>query len=90
MNWSNNLEQFFDQLNEAQRQFFATVTSAMPGMQNSSASTMRQNFDNALKFQEQAITGSLELQALLARLSIETQKQFWQSSFNMLRNEQSK
>jgi hypothetical protein len=42
-------------------------------------------FDNTLKFQEQVVTSSLELQALVARLSIEAQKQFWESYLNMLR-----
>jgi hypothetical protein len=45
----------------------------------------RDTFDNTLKFQEQAVTNSLELQAMMARLSIEAQKQFWESYFNMLR-----
>ena len=45
----------------------------------------RDTFDNTLKFQEQVVTNSLEFQALLSRLSIEAQKQFWESYFNMLR-----
>ncbi len=90
MDWSNNFEQFLNQVNEGQRQFLTNLTAAMPGMQSSNTSNMRQNFDNALKFQEQAVTSSLELQALLGRLSLETQKQFWQGYFSLLRGEQSK
>jgi len=86
MDWSNSFEQFLNQITETQRQVFKSWTSAMPGMQNSNASNMRESFDNALNFQEQVISGSLEFQALVARLAIESQKQIWQNYFNTLRS----
>ena len=55
-------------------------------MQDSNRQRMRENFDNALNFQEQVVTSSLELQLLSARLTIESQKQLWNSYFNLLRS----
>ncbi len=86
MDWSNSFSEFLNQISEVQRQFFTNATSVIPGMQDSSQPRMRENFDNALNFQEQAVTTSLELQSLLARLTIESQKQLWNSYFNMLRS----
>jgi hypothetical protein len=43
-----------------------------------------------LRFQEEVVASSLEFQALLARMSIETQKQFWEGYFNMFRKAQGK
>jgi hypothetical protein len=86
MDWSNSFSEFLNQISEVQRQFFTNATSVIPGMQDSSQQRMRENFDNALNFQEQAVTTSLELQSLLARLTIESQKQLWNSYFNMLRS----
>lgn len=86
MDWSNSFEQFLNQVTESQRQLFKSWTAAMPGMQNTNTQSMRDSFDNALNFQEQVVNNSLEFQALLARLAIESQKQLWQNYFNMLRS----
>lgn len=86
MDWSNGFEQLLNQSTELQRQFFKSWASVMPGMQNSNAQNMRENFDNALDFQERLVTSSLEFQTLLARLTIECQKQLWQNYFNLLRS----
>lgn len=86
MDWSNSFSEFLNQISEVQRQFFTNATSVIPGMQDSSQPRMRENFDNALNFQEQVVTTSLELQSLLARLTLESQKQLWNSYFNMLRS----
>lgn len=86
MNWMSNFEQFVSQLSDLQRQAFNNWTSSMSQMQNLKMPNPRENFDNFLNLQEQAITNSLEFQALLTRFSIETQKQFWQSYFNRLRS----
>ncbi len=84
MDLFTNLEQFLRQFSEFQKGVFTSWTSMMP-MQSINTPNFRDNFDKTLKFQETAITNSLELQALLARMSLETQKQFWESYFNMLR-----
>jgi hypothetical protein len=49
-----------------------------------------ETFDKTLRFQEEVVTSSLEYQALLARMSIETQKQFWEGYLNILRKAQIK
>ncbi len=86
MDWTSNLDQLLRQLSEVQRTAFTSWTSMMPTMQGgSSTPSFREGFDNTLKFQEEVVTNSLELQALLARLTMETQKQFWESYFNTLR-----
>lgn len=84
MDLFTNLEQFLRQVSEFQRGVFTSWTSMMP-MQSINTPNLRENFDKALKFQETTITNSLEFQALLARMSLETQKQFWETYFNMLR-----
>ena len=85
MDWTGNLEQFLRQLSDVQRNIFTSWTSTMPNIQGSSMPNFREAVDNTLKFQEEVVTGSLELQALLARQSIEAQKQLWESYFNMMR-----
>ena len=85
MDWNSNLEQYFRQLSELQKGIFTSWTSMMPNMQSPKMPNVRDSVDNTLKFQEQVVTNSLEFQALLSRLSIEAQKQFWESYFNMLR-----
>ena len=86
MNWSNSFNDFLNQTGEVQKQFFNTATSTISQMQDSNRQRMRENFDNALNFQEQVVTSSLELQLLSARLTIESQKQLWNSYFNLLRS----
>lgn len=81
----NNFEQYLRQLSEIQRGLFNSWTSMMPNMQSVTTPNFRETVDKSLSFQETVVTNSLELQALLARLSLETQKQFWESYFNLLR-----
>jgi hypothetical protein len=90
MNFDNNFEQFFRQLSDLQKGFFSTWNSSVPSMQNLNQQNIFENFDKALRFQEEVITNSLEFQALVARMSIETQKQFWDGYFNTIRKTQIK
>lgn len=85
MDWNTNLEQYLRQLSELQRGIFTSWASMMPNMPSSNMPNMSDTVANSLKFQQQVVTSSLELQAMVARLSIETQKQFWEGYFNMLR-----
>ena len=85
MDWSSNFEQSLRQLSDMQRGIFSSWSSTIPSTQNLNMQNFRDTFENTLKFQEQAVTNSLELQAMMARLSIEAQNQFWESYFNMLR-----
>ncbi|MEP0929382.1 hypothetical protein [Leptolyngbya sp. PL-A2] len=41
---------------------------------------------STLKLQEEVVSSSLELQALLARLTLENQKQLWDGYFGLFRN----
>ena len=84
MDWNSNFEQYLRQLSELQRGIFTSWTSMMPNRQSSNTPNFRDSVDNTLRFQEQMVTSSLEFQALLARMSIEAQKQFWESYFKML------
>ena len=85
MDWSNNFEQYLRQLTELQKGIFTSWASMMPNMQSSNTPNVRDTFDKTLKFQEQVVTSSLEFQALFSRLSIEAQRQLWESYFNTLR-----
>ncbi len=87
MDWTNNFEQFLRQLTEVQSDILKSWSSAMPNMQSSNTSNFRETFDRTLSFQENVVTSSLEFQALLARMSIETQKQFWEGYFNTFRKQ---
>ena len=87
MDWSNTVEQSLRQLSDMQKGIFSSWSSTLPNTQNFTMPNFRDTFDNTLKFQEQVVTNSLELQALVARLSIEAQKQFWDSYLNMLRKQ---
>lgn len=90
MDATSKFEQFLRELSDMQKGIFSSWSSMMPNMQSFNTPNFRETFDNTLKFQENAVTASLELQALLARLSIETQKQFWDGYFNTLRNTRTK
>ena len=85
MDWSSYLDQSLRQLSDMQRGIFTSWSSTIPNTQTFNMPNFRDTFDNTLKFQEQLVTSSLEFQALVARLSMEAQKQFWESYFNMLR-----
>lgn len=82
---TSNFDQFLRQLSEIQREILNSWSSTIPNMQSFNMENFRDTFDNTLKFQEQVMTSSQEFQALVARLSIEAQKQFWESYFNILR-----
>jgi hypothetical protein len=84
MNPMSNYEQFFRQLSDVQK-VFLNSWNAMTDMQNANAPNLSENVNKTLKFQEEILTSSLEFQALVARMSIETQKQFWQGYFNLVR-----
>jgi hypothetical protein len=88
MDWANNLEQFTRQLSELQSGIFKSWNPTMPTMQGFNTPSYRETFEKTLKFQEDVLTSSLQFQALVARLSIETQKQFWEGYFNTMRNTQ--
>jgi hypothetical protein len=90
MNFLNNFEQFSRQLSDLQRGFFNNWASAVPSLQTSNPLNFSETLDKTLKFQEEVVTNSLEFQALVARMSIETQKQFWEAYFNVLRQAQIK
>ena len=85
MDWSTTFEQSLRQLSDMQRGIFNSWSATLPSTQKLNMPNFRDTFDNSLKFQEQVVKSSLELQVLMARLSIEAQKQFWESYFNMLR-----
>jgi len=90
MDGNNNFEQFLRQLSELQKVFFSTWNSSVPSMQNFNQQNSSETFNKALRFQEEVVTNSLEFQALVARMSIETQKQFWEGYFNVIRKTQIK
>ena len=89
MDWNTNFEQFLHQFSDWQRGFFNSL-AAVPTMPSSNSANFTETFDKTLRLQEEAVTSSLEFQALLARMSIETQKQFWEGYFNLLRKTQGK
>lgn len=88
MDWHNNIDQFFGQLSDLQRGFLNSWSSA-PSMHLNSLN-FTENFEKTLRFQEEVVKKSLELQALATSKSIETQKQFWDGYFNMMRQAQIK
>lgn len=88
MNWGNNFEQFLNQLSDWQRETFSSWTNNVPNMQSFNSVNFNENLAKTVRFQEEVVTSSLEFQALLARMSIETQKQFWENYFNTLRKTQ--
>ncbi|MEW5858387.1 MAG: hypothetical protein AB1861_13550 [Cyanobacteriota bacterium] len=84
---TSDFDQFLRQLSDTQRWILNSWSSTIPTMENFNMGNFRDTFENSLKFQEQVMTSSLEFQALVARLSIETQKQFWESYFHILRKQ---
>jgi nitric oxide synthase oxygenase domain/subunit len=85
MNFFNSFEQFLRQYSEMQRGIFNSWSSMIPNMQSFTTPNFRETFEKTLSFQETMVASSLEFQALLARLSIDTQKHFWENYFNLFR-----
>ncbi|NHC33771.1 hypothetical protein [Scytonema millei] len=86
MDWNNNFERFLHQFSDWQREFINNMTAAVPFTTSSyNPLNFTETFNKTLRFQEEVVTSSLEFQALLARMSIETQKQFWEGYFNLLK-----
>lgn len=86
MDWNNNFEQFLNQLSDWQRGFINNLTATVPSATPSyNPLNFTENFAKTLRFQEEVVTSSLEFQALLARMSLETRKQFWEGYFNLLK-----
>lgn len=85
MNWSSNLDQFLSQLSEVQRGAFNSFSSTFSSVQKNNMPNFQEAMDNTLKLQEEVVSSSLEFQALLARLTIENQKQLWDNYFNLFR-----
>jgi len=86
MDWNNNFERFLHQFSDWQREFINSLTAAVPSnITNYNPLNFNETFNKTLRFQEEVVTSSLEFQALLARMSIETQKQFWEGYFNLLK-----
>ncbi|MBD1914678.1 MULTISPECIES: hypothetical protein [Cyanophyceae] len=86
MHWSSNLEQFLNQLSELQRGSFSSFNAAVSDMQKNSMTNAQGATTSTLKLQEEVVSSSLELQALLARLTLENQKQLWDGYFGLFRN----
>ncbi len=86
MDWFSTSEQIFRQVSDLQRAAFENWLSMFPGTQSFAVSNYRDSFHRALNFQENLLDNSLELQTQLTRLYVDTQKQFWQSYFKILRN----
>jgi hypothetical protein len=81
---TNNFEQLLRQLSELQREVFNSWVSAAPSTQSFNPLNLPEIFNKTLRFQKEVVKSSLELQALTTRMSIETQKQFWEGYFNMI------
>lgn len=86
MNWSSNLDQFLNQISELQRESFSSFNAAFSDMQRNSMTNVQGAATSTLKLQEDVVNSSLELQALLARLTLENQKQLWDGYFRLFRN----
>jgi len=86
MSWSSSFEQFSRQLSDFQRAVLTNWSSAISNTQNFSSDHSK-NFEKTLKFQEAAVKSSLEFQAQATRIATETQKEFWESYFKLLRKE---
>ena len=82
--WNSNTEQYLRQLSELQRGIFTSWASMIPNMPSCNMPNTRDTVDKTMKFQEHVVTSSLEFQAMVARQSIEAQKQFWESYFKIL------
>ena len=87
---TNNFDQFLRQLSDLQREVFNSFVSDVPITQSFKPLNFPDIFDKNLRFQEELVKSSLELQALATRMSIETQKQFWEGYFNMVQKAQIK
>jgi hypothetical protein len=85
MDFLNNFDQFFRQLNEFQSMVFNNWTSTLSSMQNLNLSNPPENVEQIMKLQEDLVKNSLDFQEQVNRFSIETQRKLWDSYFKMMR-----
>ena len=85
MNLFNSFEPFFKQVSEVQRITFNNWQSMMSGMQNMNLSNFPENTDKTVHLQEDLVKSALDFQEQVSRFSIDTQRKFWETYFNLLR-----
>jgi hypothetical protein len=76
-------EEYQKQFSEWQKKFFDTWLEFVPNGKNSLNFT--ENFEKALKWQEEAVMVYLENQQKTSEMMIKAQKQYWAEYFEMMR-----
>jgi hypothetical protein len=74
-----------EQISDLQRDFFYSWTSLLPNYPIYGLPNFRKNLEKAFKYQEIVTINTLELQAQLTRIYVDTQKEFLREYFKMLR-----
>jgi hypothetical protein len=82
---SNGTEQIFRQLSEVQKLAFNNWEATMTSVQNFNIFHVPENFDKAIRLQEDLVRNALDFQEQFYHFSIDMQRKFWDGYFTMLR-----
>ncbi len=74
-------DDYQNQLNEWQKKFFETWLSSV----SSSASPKTPDLGKGIEAQEEVVSQYLQAQETAIKLSLETQKKFWEGYFELMR-----
>ncbi|HLO88985.1 MAG TPA: hypothetical protein VK203_28810 [Nostocaceae cyanobacterium] len=85
MDWSNGSEQFLRQFSEVQKLAFNNWELTMNNVQKFNVFNVPDNFDKALRLQEDLVRNAIDFQEHFYHFSIDMQRKFWDGYFTMLR-----
>ena len=74
-----------EQFSDWQKKYFDSWLESFPNLKNEVS--FSENFDKALKFQEEVVKVYLESQEKASQMMIESQKKFWHDYFEMMRKQ---
>jgi hypothetical protein len=77
------LEEYQDQVREWQKKFFDTWVENFP--KGKLEVNFSDNFEKVVQFQEEVVKAYLESQEKTTQMMLESQKQFWNNYFELMR-----
>ncbi|MEM7578538.1 MAG: hypothetical protein AAF316_01585 [Cyanobacteria bacterium P01_A01_bin.80] len=81
---TDSFEEFSQRFNDAQRRLFAIWMDATVNPLALNSLNIPETFDKTVKFQQEIVDISLELQAIGTDALVTAQKQYWNNYFQMI------
>lgn len=81
---TDSFEEFSQQLNNMQRRVFAKWMDATVNPREMNSVNIPETLDKTVKFQQEFVNSSLELQAITSYSLMNAQKEYWNKYFQMI------